>query len=154
MFSFEVAAEYGGEHEIVLEIKDQDDNSYVLRRILNVEGGSDADEEPEDTGGSSGSSYSSSSAGAVVEDAVEEEVPEDDASEDTAHGGVDEGYAFAQDDVPVEDADSGADEGAFAGSGKTPTGNVPGFYMSSQFGVAALGILLIVVLLFYFKRKH
>ena len=154
MFSFEVAAEYGGEHEIVLEIKDQDDNSYVLRKILNVEGGSDADEEPEDTGGSSGSSYSSSSAGAVVEDAVEEEVPEDDASEDAAHGGVDEGYAFADDDAPVEDVDSGVDDGAFAGSEKTPTGNVPGSYMTSRAATAVLGCLLLAVLLFYFKRKH
>ena len=153
MFSFEVTAEYGGDHEIVLEIRDQDDNSYVLRKILNVEDGSRADGVPEETDGSSGSSYRSSASGAVAEDVVEEEVPE---VEDAAHVSVDDGYAFEEDDgevAPLEDADTGVDDGAFAGNGKTPTGNVPGAYMTSPLMGVILVCLLLAGVLFHFKRK-
>jgi len=151
MFSFEVAAEYGGEHEIVLEIRDQDDNSYVLRKILNVDAGSFVDEVPEETGGSSGSSYGSSGSGAAAEDAVEEEVPGDDA----AHAGVDDGYAFEEEDVvhaPLED-DQDVDAKTDTGAEKTPTGNVPGFYMTSPLMGAILVSLLLVGVLFRFRRK-
>jgi len=151
MYSFEIMAEYSGEYEIVLTIKDQQDNSYTLRKVLNFRGADKQDDDPGKTGSSEGSSYSSSGSDSV-NDAV---IPADEA-DDAAEPDADKAYTFVEDDrrdATVRDSrDIDVDNGD-AGTGKTPTGNVPGSYMTSRFVIMLLGTLLLGGLLLHFKRK-
>ncbi len=154
MYSFEITPRYAGDHEIILEIRDQDDNSYVLQKTLNFRGvEDDEDSIPEETGGSTTTSYSTSGNGALddTEDEPDNDAREDDISEDTETTHVDERYAFVDDDAPSED--DVQDAKTPDSTEKTPTGNVSGFHMTSRLAAALLGSILLIAILFHSKKK-
>ncbi|MEA3344013.1 MAG: MG2 domain-containing protein [archaeon] len=146
LYSFDVMAHDGGEHEIVLEIRDQEENSYTLRETLHVKAA------PEEASGSgegtgSGTSYSGSSTEPrhVTQKAVPDAESQDDDVEapDEVADEDEDLYSFEDD----EDADSGSGEwqGKQAEK-KAPTGKVLWYHVVSRIVVAVLAVLLVVAL--------
>ncbi len=152
LYSFDVMAEHGGDYEIVLEIRDQEGNSYTLERTLHVK---DNEEETsgsgENTGTGSTSGDSSDNMGSSTQNAAPKESGENDAQVpgDAAHEDKDKDtYTFEEDD----DADTGSIEAhdiepELPEEAPTPTGRVVWHHIIPRIALAILAVLLITALL-------
>ncbi len=146
LYSFDVMAEDGGDYEIVLEIRDQEGNSYTLERTLHVK---DNEEETsgsgENTGTGSTSGDSSDNMGSSTQNAAPKEsgkndaqVPGDAEDKDT--------YTFEEDD----DAGTGSTEAQDIEpepEEKAPTGRVVWHHIIPRVAAAILAVLLVIVLM-------
>ncbi len=148
LYSFDVMAEHGGDYEVVLEIRDQEGNSYTLERTLHVK---DNEEETsgsgENTGTGSTSGDSSDNMGSSAQNAAPKESGKNDAQVpgDAAHEDKDT-YTFEEDD----DAGTGSTEAQDTEpepEKKTPTGRVLWYHVIPRITLAILAVLLITALL-------
>ncbi len=146
MYSFDVMAEDGGDYEIILEIRDQEENSYTLERTLHVKdsgeetSGADKSTTTGSTSGDSSDNMGSSPQNAAPEESGENDaqVPDDSADEAS--------YTFEEDD----DAGTGSTEAQDIEpepEKKAPTGRVFWYHVIPRIALAILAVLLITALL-------
>ncbi len=148
LYSFDVMAREGGEHEIVLEIRDQEENSYTLRKMLHVKEGQEETSDSE--GGDSGESHIGSSAGQgnSAQKAAQEERVKNDAQlpGDAAHEDEDS-YNFEQDDAEGTGSTEAQDIEPEPAEEKAPTGRVFWYHVIPRIALAILAVLLVTALL-------